>query len=152
MNHWICDDKSPVLPLRDLHKKCYGRPRKPKSEHTLVSQKGSNYFLRIDPNISPLKSFAVTSALGVNLEVFYSSATAFWPSPIRSFVTFINICSHGGVEMAVRMCPFTGRMEWLACCQLGCLQCIWDVFGFCAVPRIGSRLEPHKEIVPSFCG
>ena len=139
MNHWLCDDKSPVLPLRDLHPMCDGRPSEPKGDHSLVSQKGSNHFPRIDPNISPFKFLAVTSALGVNLEVLYSSATAFWPSPVRSFVTSIYICSHGGVmEMAVRMCPLTGRMEWLAYCQLGCMQCIWDVFGFCAVSRIGS--------------
>ena len=50
MNHWMCDDKSPVLPLRDLHQMCDGRPPKPKGDHSLVSQKGSNYFLRIDPN------------------------------------------------------------------------------------------------------
>ena len=51
MNHWMCDDKSLVLSLRDLHQKCHGRLRKPQDDHSLVSQKGSNYFLRIDPNI-----------------------------------------------------------------------------------------------------
>ena len=50
MNHWMCNDKSPVLPLRDLHQMCDGRPPKPKGDHSLVSQKRSNYFLRIDPN------------------------------------------------------------------------------------------------------
>ena len=50
MNHWMCDDKSPVLPLRDLRPMCVGRPPEPKGDHSLVSQKGSNYFLRIDPN------------------------------------------------------------------------------------------------------
>ena len=50
MNHWMCNDKSLVLSLCDLHQKCDGRPHKPKSDHSLVSQKGSNYFLRIDPN------------------------------------------------------------------------------------------------------
>ena len=48
----MCDDKSPVLPLRDLHQMCDGRPPEPKGDHSIVSQKGSNYFLRIDPNIS----------------------------------------------------------------------------------------------------
>ena len=94
MNHWMCDDKSPVLLLRDFHQKCDDQPPKPKGDHSLVSQKGSNYFLRIDPNISPFKSLAVTSALGINLEVLYSSATALWSSPVRSFVIFIYICSH----------------------------------------------------------
>ena len=46
----MCDDKSPVLPLRDLRPICDGRPPHPKGDHSLVSQKGSNYFLRIDPN------------------------------------------------------------------------------------------------------
>ena len=96
MNHWMYDDKSPVLPLRDLRPMCDGRPPEPKGNHSLVSQKGNNYFLRIDPNISPFKSLAVTSAVGVNMEVLYSSATAFWPSPVRSFVTFIYFCSHEG--------------------------------------------------------
>ena len=50
MNHWMCDDKSPVLPLRDLRQMRYGRPPEPKGNHSLVSQKGSNYFLRIDLN------------------------------------------------------------------------------------------------------
>ena len=50
MNHWMCDDKSPVLPLCDLYLMCDGRPRKPKGDPSLVSQKGSNYFLWIDPN------------------------------------------------------------------------------------------------------
>ena len=50
MNHWMCDDKALVLSLRDLHQKCDGRPPKPEVDHSLVSQKGSNYFLRIDPN------------------------------------------------------------------------------------------------------
>ena len=50
MNHWMCDDKSPVLSPRDLHQMCDGRPPEPKGDHSLVSQKGSNYFLRIDPN------------------------------------------------------------------------------------------------------
>ena len=51
MNHWMCDDKSLILPLRDLHQMCYGRPPEPKGNLSLVSQKGSNFFLRIDPNI-----------------------------------------------------------------------------------------------------
>ena len=42
--------KSPVLPLRDLRPMCDGRPPEPKGDHSTVSQKGSNYFLRIDPN------------------------------------------------------------------------------------------------------
>ena len=46
----MCDDKSPVLPLRDLRQMCDGRPSEPKGDHSLVSKKGSNYFLRIDPN------------------------------------------------------------------------------------------------------
>ena len=50
MNHWMCDDKSPILPLRDLRQMRDGRPSEPKGDHSLVSQKGSNYFLRIDPN------------------------------------------------------------------------------------------------------
>ena len=50
MNHWMGDDKSLVLYLCDLHQKCDGRPPKPNGDHSLVSQKGSNYFLRIDPN------------------------------------------------------------------------------------------------------
>ena len=50
MNHWICDDKALVLSLRDLHQKCDGRPPKPKGDLSLVSQKGSNYFLRTDSN------------------------------------------------------------------------------------------------------
>ena len=50
MNHWMCDDKSPVLPLRDLRQMSDGRPPKPKGDHSLVSQEGSNYFLRIDPH------------------------------------------------------------------------------------------------------
>ena len=50
MNNWVCDDKSPVLPLHDLRSMCDGRPPEPKGDHSLVSQKGSNYFLRIDPN------------------------------------------------------------------------------------------------------
>ena len=56
MNHWMCNDKSPILPLRDLRPMCDGRPPEPKGDHSLVSQKGSNYFLRIDPNtyLSPL--------------------------------------------------------------------------------------------------
>ena len=49
MNHCMCDDKSPVLPFRDLHQMCDGRPSEPKGDHSLVSQKGSNYLLRIDP-------------------------------------------------------------------------------------------------------
>ena len=49
MSHWMCD-KSPILPLRDLRQMCDGRPPEPKGDHSLVSQKGSNYFLRIDPN------------------------------------------------------------------------------------------------------
>ena len=44
----------PVLPLRDLRPMCVGRPAEPKGDHSLVSQKGSNYFLRIDPNNNPL--------------------------------------------------------------------------------------------------
>ena len=47
MNHWMCDDKSSVLPLRDLRQMSDGRPPEPKGDHSL---KGSNYFLRIDPN------------------------------------------------------------------------------------------------------
>ena len=31
MNHWMCDDKSPVLPLRELRQMCDGRPPEPKS-------------------------------------------------------------------------------------------------------------------------
>ncbi len=50
MNHWICDDKSPVLPLRDISQMCDGRPPEPKGDHSQVSQKGSIYFLRIDSN------------------------------------------------------------------------------------------------------
>ena len=54
MNHWMCDDKSPILPLRNLRQMCDGRPPEPKGDHSLVNQKGSNYFLRIDPNsLSP---------------------------------------------------------------------------------------------------
>ncbi len=75
---------------------CHGRPPEPKGDHSLVSQKGSNYFLRIDPSNFLFKSLAVTSALGVNLEVLYSSATALWLSPVWSFDNFIYICSHGG--------------------------------------------------------
>ena len=45
MSHWMCDDKSPVLPLRDLRPMCNGRPPEPKGDHSLVSQKGSNYLL-----------------------------------------------------------------------------------------------------------
>ena len=52
MNHWMCDDKSPDLPLHDLCQISDSRPLKPKGDHSLVSQKGSNYFLRIDPNTS----------------------------------------------------------------------------------------------------
>ena len=44
MNHWMCDDKALV------HQECDGQPPKPKGDHSLVSQKGSNHFLRIDPN------------------------------------------------------------------------------------------------------
>ena len=47
MSHWMCDDKSPVLPLRDLRPVCDGKPPEPKGDHSLVSQKG-----RIDPNTS----------------------------------------------------------------------------------------------------
>ena len=54
MSHWMCDDKSPVLPLRDLRPMCIGRPPEPKGDHSQVSQKGSNYFLRIDPNVDSL--------------------------------------------------------------------------------------------------
>ena len=54
MNHWMCDDKSPVLPLRNLRPMSDGRPLEPKGDHSQVSQKGSNYFLRIDPNINRL--------------------------------------------------------------------------------------------------
>ena len=50
MNHWMCNDKSPVLPLRDLHQMSHGRPPEPKGDHPLVCQKSINYFLRIDPN------------------------------------------------------------------------------------------------------
>ena len=50
MNHWMCDDKSPILPLRDLRPMCDGWSPEPKGDHFLVSQKGSNYFLRTDPN------------------------------------------------------------------------------------------------------
>ena len=50
MNHWRCDDMSPVLPLRNLRQMYDGRPPEPKGDHSLVSQKGSNYFLRINPN------------------------------------------------------------------------------------------------------
>ena len=50
MNHWMCDDKSPFIPLRDLRPMCNGRPPEPYGDHSLVSQKGSNYFLRIDHN------------------------------------------------------------------------------------------------------
>ena len=50
MNHWMCDDKSPVLPLRDLRQMCDSRPPEPNGDYSLVIQKGSNYFLRIDPN------------------------------------------------------------------------------------------------------
>ena len=53
MNHWMCDDKSPVLPLRDLRPMSDGRPRERKGDLSLVSQKGSNYFLWIDPNNLP---------------------------------------------------------------------------------------------------
>ena len=67
MNHWMCDDKSPVLPLRDLRPTCDGRPPEPKGDHSLVSQKGSNYFLRIDPNISISDLFA----LSLNVKPFY---------------------------------------------------------------------------------
>ena len=49
MNHWMYD-KSPVLPLCNLRPMCDGRPPKPKGDHSVVSQKESNYFLRIDPN------------------------------------------------------------------------------------------------------
>ena len=54
MNHWMCDDKPPVLPLRDLRQMCDGGPPEPKGDHSLVSQKRSNYFLRIDLNKSSL--------------------------------------------------------------------------------------------------
>ena len=128
---------------------CDGRPPEPKDDHSLVSQKGSNYFIRIDPNIFPFKSLAVTSVLGGALlecdGVLAKSCTVF-----RHF--HLHLFEWGVMEMAVRMCPLTGRMEWLAYCHFGCLQCIWEVFGFCAVSRIGSRLEPHREIVPLFCG
>ena len=50
MSHWMCDDMSPVLPLRDVRPVCNGRPTEPKGDHSLVSKKGSNYFLGIDPN------------------------------------------------------------------------------------------------------
>ena len=50
MSHWMCDDKSPVLPLRDLRPMSDSRPPEPKGDHSLVSQKGGNFFLRIDPN------------------------------------------------------------------------------------------------------
>ena len=46
----MCDDKSLLLPLRDLCPMCDGRPPEPKGDHSLVSQKGSNYFLRIGPD------------------------------------------------------------------------------------------------------
>ena len=46
----MCGDMSPVLPLCDLRPMCDGRPPEPKGDHSLDSQKGSNYFLRIDPN------------------------------------------------------------------------------------------------------
>ena len=46
----MCDDKSPVLPLRDLRQMSDSRPPEPKGDHSVVSQKGGNYFLRIDTN------------------------------------------------------------------------------------------------------
>ena len=46
----MCNDKSPILPLRDLCQMCDGQPPEPKGDHSLISQNGSNYFLRIDPN------------------------------------------------------------------------------------------------------
>ena len=46
----MCKDTSPILPLRDLRQMSDGWPPEPKGDHSLVSQKGSNYFLRIDPN------------------------------------------------------------------------------------------------------
>ena len=61
MNLWMCDDKSPVLPLRDLHQICDGQPPEPKGDHSLVSQKGSNYFLRIIPNTLSKHSSIVQS-------------------------------------------------------------------------------------------
>ena len=54
MNHWIWDDKSPIIPLRDIRPMCDGRPPEPKGDHSLVSQKGSNYFLRIAPNTNTI--------------------------------------------------------------------------------------------------
>ena len=59
MSHWMCDDKSPVLPVRDLRPMCDGRPPEPKGDHSLVSQKGSKYFLRIGPNSRGVKLYSI---------------------------------------------------------------------------------------------
>ena len=45
MNHWMCDDKSPVLPLRDIRLVCDGRPPETKGDHSLVSQREVIIFL-----------------------------------------------------------------------------------------------------------
>ena len=37
MSHWMCDDKSPVQPLRDLRPMCDGRPPEPKGDHSLCA-------------------------------------------------------------------------------------------------------------------
>ena len=50
MNHWMCDDKSPVLPLRDLRQLCDGRSPEPKGDHSLVSQKGRKLIFKTKLN------------------------------------------------------------------------------------------------------
>ena len=73
MNHWVCDDKSPVLPFHDLRPMCEGRPPEPKGDHSLVSQKGNNYFLRIDPNRKAwISRFLMVEGLGRYIHLFFT--------------------------------------------------------------------------------
>ena len=67
----MCDDKSPVLPVCDLHQKCDGRPRKSKGDHSLVSQKGSNYFLRSNPNTFNMYNLFADCEVVVNMAIQY---------------------------------------------------------------------------------
>ena len=80
MNHWMCDDQSPVLPLRDdLHQMCDGRLPEPKGDHSLVSQKGSNYFLWVDPNtyliafikVKAMQGYTLTAALSQEKKISF---------------------------------------------------------------------------------
>ena len=135
MNHWMCNDKALVLSLRDLHQKCDGRPPKPKGDHSLVSQKESNYFLGIDSYtlfglslltiLEGLCHFHICSSVLFNWDLGLSSSKSVTAFPLSSMFCSVSFssssvpsCSSSGISTSSGSNP---ALNWSAWANIGCL-------------------------------